>query len=202
MRVEDFVENSHLFKETPSVIHVPTRQFPVQMHFSKFTPSNYLAAALKKTAQIHRKLPPGGILVFVTGQQEVKTLVKQLKLLFPSKSSSTNKKIVESSVSEETKPAVEKKRTKKFKGKEIAPLKTFDLDEMRTIPLNTMEEDEDDDNSEEELEEGFHLAGVLDENDDTRNPLHVLPLYSMLPSAEQQKVGFIFTLVISQIKLI
>lgn len=71
MRVEDFVENAILFRSPPRLIHVPTRQFPVQVHFSKFTPENYLVAAYKKVVQIHRKLPPGGILIFLTGQQEV-----------------------------------------------------------------------------------------------------------------------------------
>lgn len=71
MRVEDFVDNSLLFSTKPRLIHVPTRQFPVQTHFSKVTPQNYILAAYKKVVQIHKKLPPGGILIFVTGQQEV-----------------------------------------------------------------------------------------------------------------------------------
>ena len=35
--------------------------------------------------KIHRTLPPGGILVFVTGRQEVNTLKKKLNSTFPSK---------------------------------------------------------------------------------------------------------------------
>lgn len=35
--------------------------------------------------KIHRELPEGGILVFVTGQQEVHTLVAKLRRLFPHK---------------------------------------------------------------------------------------------------------------------
>jgi len=34
--------------------------------------------------KIHRQLPEGGILVFVTGQQEVHTLCRKLKKAFPS----------------------------------------------------------------------------------------------------------------------
>jgi ATP-dependent RNA helicase DHX37/DHR1 len=36
-----------------------------------------------KTVKIHSKLTKGGILVFATGQQEVKHLVKKLRGLFP-----------------------------------------------------------------------------------------------------------------------
>lgn len=35
-----------------------------------------------QVAQIHRQLPPGGILVFLTGQAEVKQLCKQLESTF------------------------------------------------------------------------------------------------------------------------
>ena len=45
----------------------------------------YLNEAFKKVCKIHRTLPEGGILVFVTGQDEVNRLVKKLRLLFPSK---------------------------------------------------------------------------------------------------------------------
>jgi ATP-dependent RNA helicase DHX37/DHR1 len=33
MRVEDFKDNRHLFKTSPAFVHVPTRQYPVQVHF-------------------------------------------------------------------------------------------------------------------------------------------------------------------------
>ena len=36
-----------------------------------------------QVCKIHRMLPSGGILVFVTGQQEVYTLCKKLKNTFP-----------------------------------------------------------------------------------------------------------------------
>lgn len=56
------------------------RQFPVMVHFSKRTElDDYGAAALRKTLRIHRELPPGGILVFVTGQQEVELLCARLR---------------------------------------------------------------------------------------------------------------------------
>lgn len=42
------------------------------VHFNKNTYSDYLKEAYKKTVKIHTRLPEGGVLIFVTGQQEVK----------------------------------------------------------------------------------------------------------------------------------
>ncbi|PVV02796.1 hypothetical protein BB560_000672 [Smittium megazygosporum] len=72
MMVNDFVKNSVLFNPPPRVISVESRQYPVCIKFNKRTPvgeAAYVNAALKKTIQIHEKLPPGGILVFLTGSQ-------------------------------------------------------------------------------------------------------------------------------------
>ena len=91
LRVEDFMPNPsrhvQLFSQPPPLINVETRQFDVQIHFNRKTPleEEYLNEAFKKVCKIHRTLPEGGILVFVTGQDEVNRLVKKLRLLFPSK---------------------------------------------------------------------------------------------------------------------
>ncbi|MQL72118.1 hypothetical protein Taro_004448 [Colocasia esculenta] len=80
LRVEDFVSDRRLFHEPPPVIEVPTRQFPVTIHFSKRTDVvDYVGRAYKKVLLIHKRLPPGGILVFVTGQREVEYLCKKLQ---------------------------------------------------------------------------------------------------------------------------
>ena len=83
LRVEDFTENRRLFKEIPPSIKVDSRQYPVAMHFNKHTYEDYLAEAFRKVCKIHRKLPEGGILIFVTGQQEVHVLCNKLKKTFP-----------------------------------------------------------------------------------------------------------------------
>ena len=91
MRVKDFIENQRLFPQhlypagPPPVIDVPARQFPVVIHFSKRTETeDYVGAACRKTVRIHKELPPGGILVFVTGQREVQQVVARLAASFPS----------------------------------------------------------------------------------------------------------------------
>ncbi|XP_021656062.2 ATP-dependent RNA helicase DEAH13 isoform X2 [Hevea brasiliensis] len=79
LRVEDFVSGRRLF-HNPPVIEVPTRQFPVTVHFSKRTEIvDYIGQAYKKVLSIHKRLPQGGILVFVTGQREVEFLCQKLR---------------------------------------------------------------------------------------------------------------------------
>ncbi len=105
MRVEDFTENQRLFKIKPPLIQVSTqtyflklyfiyfiflnfkveaRQFPVSVHFNKRTAfEDYVDEAYRKICKIHRQLPDGGILVFLTGQQEVNALCRKLRQSFP-----------------------------------------------------------------------------------------------------------------------
>ncbi|EOA36036.1 hypothetical protein CARUB_v10008109mg [Capsella rubella] len=80
LRVEDFVSGKRLFPKVPPLIEVPTRQYPVTIHFSKKTEiADYIGQAYKKVMSIHKKLPQGGILVFVTGQREVDYLCEKLR---------------------------------------------------------------------------------------------------------------------------
>ncbi|XP_024192855.1 ATP-dependent RNA helicase DEAH13 isoform X2 [Rosa chinensis] len=79
LQVEDFISGRKLFRDVPPVIEVPTRQFPVTTHFSKRTGTDYVGQAYKKVLAIHKRLPRGGILVFVTGQKEVEFLCQKLR---------------------------------------------------------------------------------------------------------------------------
>ncbi|KAM0912872.1 hypothetical protein ACQ4PT_012529 [Festuca glaucescens] len=79
LQVKDFISNRRLFDVIPPAVEVPARQFPVTVHFTKKTHDDYLAQAYKKVLSIHKSLPPGGILVFVTGQREVDYLCKKLQ---------------------------------------------------------------------------------------------------------------------------
>uniref|UniRef100_A0A665X7M8 RNA helicase n=1 Tax=Echeneis naucrates TaxID=173247 RepID=A0A665X7M8_ECHNA len=84
LRVEDFTDNQKLFRTPPPVIKVDARQFPVTVHFNKRTPlEDFTGEAFQKTCKIHRMLPPGGILVFLTGQAEVHSLCRRLRKAFP-----------------------------------------------------------------------------------------------------------------------
>lgn len=67
MRVQDF-QNTKLFDYTVPIINVEARMFPVTVYYQKQTPESYLQAAVKKCLMIHKKLPMGDILVFLTGK--------------------------------------------------------------------------------------------------------------------------------------
>ncbi|KAJ8907576.1 hypothetical protein NDN08_007687 [Rhodosorus marinus] len=67
-----------LFKEHRHV-EIEAKQFPVTMHFARKTVDDYVAEAFKKLCKIHRRLPQGGALVFMTGKDEVQLLCSQLE---------------------------------------------------------------------------------------------------------------------------
>lgn len=85
LRVSDFAENKTLFPTAPPVINVAARQHPVTIHFSRRTASDYVTEAIKKTTKIHTRLPPGGILVFLTGQNEITGVCRKLEAKFGQK---------------------------------------------------------------------------------------------------------------------
>lgn len=66
----------------PPVVKVPSRQYSVTLHFAKKTPANYVDEAYQKVEKIHRRLPRGEVLVFLTGRQEVDELCTRLKETF------------------------------------------------------------------------------------------------------------------------
>lgn len=79
LRVADFAENTTLFSTPPPIIHIGARQHPVTIHFSRRTVSDYVGEAYKKVCKIHSRLPPGTILVFLTGQSEIMGLCRRLE---------------------------------------------------------------------------------------------------------------------------
>jgi ATP-dependent RNA helicase DHX37/DHR1 len=82
LRVSDFAENKTLFSSPPPVIHISARQHPVTIHFNRRTVPDYVTEAIKKTSKIHTRLPPGGILVFLTGQNEITSVCRKLEAKF------------------------------------------------------------------------------------------------------------------------
>ena len=78
LRVEDFC-NPTLFPYPPPIITVSARQFPVVTHFNKRTElRDYLKETHKKVVQIHKKLPDGAILVFLTGKREILHMCRKI----------------------------------------------------------------------------------------------------------------------------
>jgi ATP-dependent RNA helicase DHX37/DHR1 len=73
LRVSDFVENKTLFDN------------PVTIHFDRRTQADYVTQAIQKAIKIHSRLPAGGILIFLTGQQEIVGVCRKLEAGFGAK---------------------------------------------------------------------------------------------------------------------
>lgn len=77
-------QNETLFRgRLPPIVNIEGRQYPVTMHFARRTEKDYLEEAFKKISRGHKKLPPGGMLIFMTGQNEITSLCKRLRSRFP-----------------------------------------------------------------------------------------------------------------------
>src|SRR5690606_9937870 len=63
---------SQYFFDAP-IFSIPGRTFPVEILYTKEPEPDYLDAALITVMQIHLSEPPGDILLFLTGQEEIET---------------------------------------------------------------------------------------------------------------------------------
>lgn len=61
---------SNYFGGVP-VFRIPGRTFPVESYYAKSVQEDYVMAAVKQTMQIHFNSPPGDILIFMTGQEDI-----------------------------------------------------------------------------------------------------------------------------------
>ncbi|KAF8645182.1 hypothetical protein AX16_008009 [Volvariella volvacea WC 439] len=193
LRVADFAENKTLFPAPPPVISIGTRQHPVTVHFSRRTSNDYINEAIKKTVKIHNRLPPGGILIFLTGQNEILGVCRKLETRFGMKALEERRKRA-NALSERIKNAAH--GLNDIKEQTIAPAQVdveaedIDFGQPRADELaldvdDNMDQEEDPealDTDDEDSEDD-----VIIENDGTM-PMHILPLYSLLPSEKQMKV--------------
>ncbi|CAH8832978.1 unnamed protein product [Trichobilharzia szidati] len=60
------------FDDAP-VFRIPGRRYPVDIYYTKAPEADYIEAAIISVLQIHVTQPPGDILVFLTGQEEIET---------------------------------------------------------------------------------------------------------------------------------
>lgn len=174
LRISDFTENKRLFRsESPPLLKAEGRQYTVTNHFARQTQRDYVEEMYRKVVRGHRKLPPGAMLVFLTGQGEITHLAKRLKQAF----SSTQGQDV---------------KTGKVRiNPAEAPVETEDLE----FGPNKDDEDNDGSDSEDsvimgldddEEEKEFDIGEEKPE--DTVMNVHVLPLYSQLPTNQQMRV--------------
>lgn len=179
LRVEDFTKNDLLFPTgPPAVVSVPGRTFPVTIHHSKVTElDDYESAAYRKVCKIHRKLPRGGILVFLTGKAEIIRMVNRLRRVLNG----------------------EDKSKRRYKPKDVTETKggtdslhdmPRELDDEELDAEDTTLDDFDDwDTPVDDTENTVtHDNQPEDEMDAIPKKARILPLYSLLSAEDQAKV--------------
>lgn len=172
LRISDFLDNPNLFRNgPPPIVQAEGRQYPVTVHFSRRTQRDYLEETFRKVSRGHKKLPPGGMLVFLTGQNEINALSSRLKESFVNTQASniTNQKITLSASD--------------------APLEVEDLDLGGSTAGNHRDLDNSDDdlNDEADNDEEFAIEPVEGFTGNS-SQIHVLPLYSQLQTKDQMRV--------------
>ncbi|KAL8981359.1 MAG: hypothetical protein Q9205_003827 [Flavoplaca limonia] len=168
LRISDFLQNPNLFRNgPPPLLQAEGRQYPVTEHFARRTQRDYLEEVFRKVSKGHKKLPPGGMLVFLTGQGEIINLAKRLREAFIHSSKSRN---LGSSVRI---------------GANEAPQETDDLD----IGADDYDGDrvQDDSSDNVNLEDDDHDF-VIEDSTAASSQIHVLPLFSQLQTKDQLKV--------------
>ncbi|KAL2039121.1 hypothetical protein N7G274_008170 [Stereocaulon virgatum] len=169
LRVTDFLENPNLFRNgKPPLIQVEGRQFPVATHFSRRTQRDYVDEAFHKVCRGHKKLPPGGMLVFLTGQNEITSLAKRLKDALANTHGSHTGHKVRIAAGE-------------------APLETEDIElGMSMSQYDQLEENDDDE--EDVFDELDDKEFEVEDETPASSQVHILPLYSQLQTKDQLKV--------------
>lgn len=169
MRVGDFTKNTTLFPTPPPVVHIGARQHPVTIHFNRRTVQDYVTEAVKKASKIHTRLPHGGILIFMTGQQEVQTVCRKLRQKYGPQAASRL-----ANAQPERQPVSAR----------VADTEAEEM-ELGTEETPVIDEADVDENPDDEALDSEDEMGDLADSD---MPMHILPLYSLLPTQEQQAV--------------
>ena len=193
LNIGDFV-NDRLFPlgSKPPIVEAEGRQHRVTTHFALRSRADYVDEVVEKVRRAHRKLPRGGILVFLTGQIEIRQTAERLQnLLAPRK----------------TGLGVDDHASVRFAASDV-PTEVEDMDVI--VPKGTDQQDDFDHDIIAELEDEEALD-EFDISDDegapanattsmttsiaskriSRDPytnVHILPLYSQLPTALQLRV--------------
>ena len=183
LRVSDFAENKRLFSEAPPIVKAEGRQYPVVEHFARKTRREFVEEMVGKVARGHRKLPGGGVLVFLTSQADILAVAKGLKEKLEGGGGAGYGRLAGGGDDYE------------------------EEDEREVRGKNEYMEDEDEGDEESEDEDGITGLDGTDErdrefqvdNDDDNTPAAtttskpalkplILPLYAALPTTQQLRV--------------
>lgn len=172
LRISDFLRNPVLFRNgQPPLIQAEGRQYPVTVHFARRTQRDYVEEAFCKICKGHKKLPSGGMLVFLTGQSEITALSKRLIEALPNvQSEGLGGRRV--SITSKDAPLETEDMELEHVGKEIN-----DIDDL---------DDEDDDSIGTEDDEDLKIG--IEDASPFQGSVRILPLYSQLQTKDQLRV--------------
>lgn len=66
------------FNDAP-LLNIPGRTHPVEVFYTAESERDYLEAAIRTVVQIHNSEPPGDILLFLTGEEEIESACRSLR---------------------------------------------------------------------------------------------------------------------------
>nr|XP_002122847.2 pre-mRNA-splicing factor ATP-dependent RNA helicase DHX16-like [Ciona intestinalis] len=69
---------STFFDDAP-IFRIPGRRFPVDIYYTKAPEADYLDACVVSVFQIHLTQPPGDVLIFLTGQEEIESCCEMMQ---------------------------------------------------------------------------------------------------------------------------
>jgi pre-mRNA-splicing factor ATP-dependent RNA helicase DHX15/PRP43 len=72
---------SKYFNHEAPLLNVPGRVFPVDVFYSRESESDYVEAAIRTAVEIHEGEPPGDILIFLTGEDEIEQACEKIRRL-------------------------------------------------------------------------------------------------------------------------
>ncbi|KAI9685615.1 MAG: putative ATP-dependent RNA helicase DHR1 [Bathelium mastoideum] len=173
LRISDFTENRILFRNgSPPLVQAEGRQYPVTTHFARRTQRDYISEAFRKVSRGHKRLPPGGMLVFLTGLNEIMDLSRRLRSAFQS-SNEQNIKGPDVRISA-AEASIETEDLEFGEPRDKSLNDDGSDDELDSVHVDDEEEDD------QEFEIGEASEGV--------QKVHVLPLYAQLPTNQQLRV--------------
>ena len=173
LRISDFLENPNLFRRgAPPLIQAEGRQYPVTIHFTRRTQRDYVEEVFMKISKGHKKLPPGGMLVFLTGQNEITALLRRLNDAFPT--------------THESQAPIQRAHIAAIN----APVEDEDLDlGQANFDYDQIGDGSDDngDKFDSEDDKDFEVPD-MEHSSPASTQIHVLPLYSQLQTKDQLRV--------------
>jgi ATP-dependent RNA helicase DHX37/DHR1 len=186
LNIADFI-NDKIFPpgNKPPIVEAEGRQHRVTTHFALRSRADYQDEVVEKVRRAHRKLPKGGVLVFLTGQNEIRQVQSRLQQLLGGRSAEESQSRVLAPASE-LPLEVEDMEIETFQRLQTG---RDDFDEVEIVTHS--DDDEDDEFDISDNEDETTMSTTLTSVTTSKEPytsVQILPLYSQLPTKQQLKV--------------